>query len=80
MASAVCLASSSRRRGFMVMAADLSSRPNSLAFSAEVDTLAIPMISKTLRGSFRRAMSSLQPPAPGMRPTPASTRPMYSSA
>ena len=75
MARAVALASLRRRRGFMVIADDLSRSPSSLACSADVDTLAIPINSKTLRGSFRRAMSSLQPPAAGMRPTPASTRP-----
>ena len=36
--------------------------------------------SNALRGSWRRTIISLVPPAPGIRPTPTSTNPIYVSA
>ena len=79
----------------MVMLSERQRKFRPRASAAEVETVALAMVSKFFLmaskistdsprasgrmlepASMERRTNSLQPPPPGMRPTPASTRPM----
>ena len=71
----------------MVMPSEARMNRSSLASAADLDTVAVLTVSNTFvgagigpRGSrplaVQRDSNSLQPPQPGMTPTPHSTRPM----
>ena len=88
MPSASSLASFNSRSRFIVMRSPSDRKPSRRASTADVETLAIAMVSKSRAAEHRRSTDrrgrasviSLQPPPAGSSPTPVSTRPMYSSA
>ena len=74
----------------MVMSSDAETKSSSFASMADVETLAIAIVSKAFTtggigppnnlSCKQRRKYSLQPPQPGTKPTPTSTRPVYNSA